>query len=1072
MMSCSTGWDLVFHQDWEGGSRLKLRQYRSNRSGLTLIRGDVAGPLVNGYFCLATEAHDDDGLPHTLEHLIFLGSQDWPFKGVLDLIANRCLSSGTNAWTDTDHTCYTMTTAGSEGFLNMLGVYMDHILFPTLTEAGYLTEVHHVNGQGQDAGVVYCEMQGRENTAEERVQRALLQALYPGHCGYKSQTGGRLQNLRDSTSHAKVQAYHRAFYRAENLCLVITGQVSDERVFAALAPIEDKILEKRSQGKAYCRTLNGEWFTEACPPYLSFPLYFMTPEPLAPFLRPWQNPVPAFEADFVQEILYPNDDELDGLVYLGWRGPNGTTHLYVLFATIMMMEYLTDSPISPFQAAFVEADHPLASDVSYHMIENRDCTVFLSFDNVPLGDVHQIQPVTAQTLDQVLDSGVDLHRMKTLIEQRILRELGEREHGPHDLIAQLAISQYLYGTSEQDFKERANALQAYRRLSEETHEFWLDLLSDIHRKPKAVVIGRPSVQLQTDLANEESDRIKQRVNQLGDDGLKALAKEVENAMAENDVDVPVEILDAFPVPSVDPIQFHQLEYWNPLANFSSSFRNQSLPQVGPNDHMIHANTNFVHLLAFLDTEHLHKDVRKYLSLYSELLSESSMEIDGQVLPFEEVIQKMNEDTIYIGCSVGLHGSRFQAGPSSRYVVISVQIEPSKIQKGFDWLHRFLHNVQFTVERVRTVATKMENSVSEFKREGNFIAKTINNLLSMNADSNKVLSSIFQQEGTLKYTRKSLTSGSKTRPQSSVNPKQPKQHPVLDSLEYIQSELPRSMALFIAADFDRVQVPWDLVDKLSKTSSRTNENKSVSLMDGTTSRLPSSIFLISFGSDFQDRQVESRHMIVGIGSVESSYLIQNVASLTDPDHPDYAVLLLYLQYFCQLEGPLWRKLRGQGLSYSYSMDANASKGFLQLALFKTSHPHQAYQATKEIIMGSLSDQFEYNEQEIESAKSSLTFSLLEAEENVQGCIVEQIKRTIRGLADDHQKNLIDRILKANESDLRRVSRLYVTPLLSGNDTRMVIVCHPSKAKSIQAAFQTDGKDFEVFMSVEEVSASLK
>lgn len=48
---------------------------------------------------IATEAHDDDGIPHTLEHLIFLGSEDYPFKGVLDLLANRCLASGTNAWT-------------------------------------------------------------------------------------------------------------------------------------------------------------------------------------------------------------------------------------------------------------------------------------------------------------------------------------------------------------------------------------------------------------------------------------------------------------------------------------------------------------------------------------------------------------------------------------------------------------------------------------------------------------------------------------------------------------------------------------------------------------------------------------------------------------------------------------------------------------------------------------------------------------------------------------------------------------------------------------------------------------
>ena len=29
---------------------------------------------------VATEAHDDDGLPHTLEHLVFMGSENYPYK--------------------------------------------------------------------------------------------------------------------------------------------------------------------------------------------------------------------------------------------------------------------------------------------------------------------------------------------------------------------------------------------------------------------------------------------------------------------------------------------------------------------------------------------------------------------------------------------------------------------------------------------------------------------------------------------------------------------------------------------------------------------------------------------------------------------------------------------------------------------------------------------------------------------------------------------------------------------------------------------------------------------------------
>ena len=119
-MSKKSNFELL--ADLKANNKIPVVKYKSIRTGLTVTVAQVDGPVVNGYFCLATEAHDDDGLPHTLEHLIFLGSEQYPYKGVLDLLANRCLSSGTNAWTDTDHTCYTVYTAGSSGFLNILPI--------------------------------------------------------------------------------------------------------------------------------------------------------------------------------------------------------------------------------------------------------------------------------------------------------------------------------------------------------------------------------------------------------------------------------------------------------------------------------------------------------------------------------------------------------------------------------------------------------------------------------------------------------------------------------------------------------------------------------------------------------------------------------------------------------------------------------------------------------------------------------------------------------------------------------------------------------------------------------------
>ena len=116
----------------------------------------------------------------------------------------RCLSEGTNAYTDVDHTCYTLETAGHEGFLSVLPLYLDHILYPTLTEAAYLTEVHHVNGKGEDAGVVYCEMQDSEPKAQHLIHFKLCEHMYPGRCGYKSNTGGKLADIRNSCSNEKV----------------------------------------------------------------------------------------------------------------------------------------------------------------------------------------------------------------------------------------------------------------------------------------------------------------------------------------------------------------------------------------------------------------------------------------------------------------------------------------------------------------------------------------------------------------------------------------------------------------------------------------------------------------------------------------------------------------------------------------------------------------------------------------------------------------------------------------------------------------------------------------------------
>jgi len=195
---------------------------------------------------------DDDGLPHCLEHLVFLGSEDYAYTGILDGIANQCMASGTNAWTgtlchvytimstvlelrkwlrsvvlcpDSDHTCYTYETAGQDGFCCLLPIYLDHIFFPTLSvrkemtqhgrkyllnqrtvlqDSGFLTEVHHITREGKDGGVVYSEMLAKQHSPENRTTLELTEALYPRTSPYHYNSGGTLKNLRTTTTNHKV----------------------------------------------------------------------------------------------------------------------------------------------------------------------------------------------------------------------------------------------------------------------------------------------------------------------------------------------------------------------------------------------------------------------------------------------------------------------------------------------------------------------------------------------------------------------------------------------------------------------------------------------------------------------------------------------------------------------------------------------------------------------------------------------------------------------------------------------------------------------------------------------------
>ena len=82
-----------------------------------------------------------------------------------------------------------------------------------------------------------------------------------------------------------------------------------------------------------------------------------------------------------------------------------------------------------FQARFVESESPLASSVGYSFIENKESTVYLSFQNVPKDKIPLVAPELKTVLQEIVSGKVawDRSRMSTVIQRRISEQMSQAE---------------------------------------------------------------------------------------------------------------------------------------------------------------------------------------------------------------------------------------------------------------------------------------------------------------------------------------------------------------------------------------------------------------------------------------------------------------------------------------------------------------------------------------------------------------------------------------------------------------------------------------------------------------------
>lgn len=913
-----------------------------------------------------------------------------------------------DAWTETDNTVYTLSCAGTEGFLHLLPVYLDHILFPSLTKSAFITEVYGITGTGEDNGAVYCEMQGRENSGESRGSLEMFRNAYPGH-GYSMETGGIMKNIRDSLTIEKIREFHKKFYRSENLALIVAGKVSIEEVEKAISPIEEKILKRKD---AYPK-----------------------------FVKPWQTPVKPLEESKDVKILFPSDEEEYGIVSVAFHGPQATTDYNTLTACYVLMKYLCDTSVSPIQQTFIEIEDSYASSVSYHITENSTSLLYFTFENVPVDKIDSVRERLNKLLSDIANGveKVDENRLKIVFDKYILERLSSLENSPHDEITFHNLGDFLYAGKNEDFAKRLNVTDVITELQKEPLDYWLNLLRKFFVDNKSVTVRAvPSTNEKEKLAKQESERLEKRREELGEEGLKKLGQELSDAIKENDREPTLEMLTSLPIPSTKSINFHTLEINKKNTAATNKVDLSRLPFY---IEAYNIKTNFVYVCATFDTSKFSLEQRKYLLLFLDLIVESPIQLGDKLLPYESVVAALEEDMISYETSLGVqNSSRFGSGTFSQTVTFHMQVEIRKFETAVEWMTNLFFNSVFTQERVHIIASKLVNDIASSKRNGYSMAREILKAIYYKKNTNAQANSVLSQHKFLSDLLEQLK-----------NPDQCSE--ILKSLNEIREMLIPSMTVHVSANFDKIK------DIETPFKSLTEKFKTLPIPPVDYLPVVPDSALMNGGNiegDFTGT-------IVGMGCIESGFLYCSSPGLSDFLDKDLPPLLLYLQYLSQLEGPMWKKIRKN--SYSYHIVPRPNEGLISFVLYRATNIYESFKDAKTIIEGELNEGIKFDDTLLESAKSSLIFEIIEREKTVSLLDQQALLSSFKGVPLDYNKKLVNDIAAVSHEDLRKVARRFFKSIFNPDTAKIVIVCHPDKVESIKTQFEDFGHNLKTCTSLE-------
>lgn len=345
----------------------------------------------------------------------------------------------------------------------------------------------------------------------------------------------------------RIREFHKEMYQPKNLCLVIIGEVIHDELLRILDKFEASILAD---------------IPDPTTPWRRYELIrrMLREEIRLIMSRPWieSKPVCPIKKSSVDVVEFPEKDESMGEIVVGFLGPN-CNDAKAMAALETLGTFLTGSSIGILENQLVEIKKPFASSTMFYVEERPNSLIWIQLTSVPTKRLKDAEKRLFEVLKKTASEPIDFGYMQECL-RRTKRQKKFSVESSGYYFSNPLIMDFLFGKRDGSTLKSLETLGVFDELEQWTETDWREFLRKwVADNEHVSILGKPSAKLAKKTEEDEKKRVADQKNSLGEEGLKKLQKQLDEAGAENDREIPKELLGKFEVPGVESIHFIKTE---------------------------------------------------------------------------------------------------------------------------------------------------------------------------------------------------------------------------------------------------------------------------------------------------------------------------------------------------------------------------------------------------------------------------------------------------------------------------------------------------------------------------------